>query len=304
MRRDVLAAKPAGPVGKESVNYRHAYHAGNFADVVKHLLLTLVIVHLKKKDAAFRVLDTHAGAGLYELQSEEATKTGEWCEGIGRLLEAEVPDDIAEILQPYLDVVGHWRRSDKGGLVQYPGSPLIAAELLRPQDRLIANELHPADRVALEESLAGYRNAKVMGLDGYVALKSSLPPKERRGVILIDPPFEEPGELKRLAGALREGVRRFSTGTFMLWYPIKDPRLVAAFKCELSGLGLEKMLAVELYVRKPDNVDRLNGHGLVILNPPFTLEADMGRVLPFLAKVLGQGAGATYALEKLSQRGQ
>ncbi|MCH9808595.1 MAG: 23S rRNA (adenine(2030)-N(6))-methyltransferase RlmJ [Alphaproteobacteria bacterium] len=290
------------------MNYRHAYHAGNFADVLKHVLLCLVISHLKRKDKPFRVIDTHAGAGLYELDSVEASKTGEWREGIGRLLACQIPSDIAPILTPYLDVVrriGCGAEQSAGPAIsRYPGSPLIAAHLLRNCDRLIANELHGDDREALEANLAAFGHtrrlgAKVMGLDGYVALKSTLPPKERRGVILIDPPFEQPGELQRLINGLREGVRRFSTGTFMLWYPIKDPGPVAAFKRQLGSLGLAKLMAVELLVRRPDNIERLNGHGLIVLNPPFTLRTDMETALPFLGSVLGQGEGASFRIEEL-----
>lgn len=295
------------------MNYRHAYHAGNFADVLKHLLLSLVIVHLRRKDTPFRVIDTHAGAGLYDLDSVEARKTGEWREGIGRLLDADIPQEIADILQPYLDVVskfgcepgstlrttGHGGIEADGVLTRYPGSPIIAAELLRPSDALIANELHPEDRNSLERALAQYRHAKVTGLDGYVALKSNLPPKERRGVVLIDPPFEEPGELQRLVGGLRQGVKRFATGTYMLWYPIKDPTTTSAFKQDVAGLGLEKLVAVEFFIRRPVDIEKLNGHGLIVLNPPFTLRADLEKVLPFLGGLLGQGEGASFAVEAL-----
>lgn len=292
------------------MNYRHVYHAGNFADVLKHLILTLVITYLKRKPTPFRVIDTHAGTGLYDLNSIEAEKTGEWRSGIGRLLSAELTDNVAEVLAPYLDLVrridrdyrhdGENTRAPGGGdLLRYPGSPLIAAELLRPQDYLIANELHPDDCEALRHVLGRFENAKVMGLDGYVALKSVLPPKERRGVVLIDPPFEEPGELDRLIAALRQGVKRFQTGTYLMWFPIKDPRAIGAFKRELGALGLGKLMAVEFYVRAPDDVERLNGHGLVVLNAPFTLSGDLERVLPALVGVLGEGAGAHFEISAL-----
>ena len=282
------------------MNYRHVYHAGNFADVLKHFLLSRVIVHLKQKAAPFRVIDTHAGAGLYDLHSEQAAKTGEWNDGIGRLLEAKIPAELAELFAPLVEAV---LRVNDGAhqrpITQYPGSPVIAAELARPDDVIIANELHPDDWKALERALSPYRNARVMGLDGYVALKSLLPPKERRGVVLIDPPFEETGELQRLTRGLREGVRRFATGTFVLWFPIKDPSSIAAFKRELAGLGLPKLLAVEFYVRAPDDVERLNGHGLAVLNPPYTLAPELVRVLPFLSSVLRQGDGARFAVDWL-----
>lgn len=291
------------------MNYRHVYHAGNFADVLKHLILTRVICYLKRKPGPFRVIDTHAGAGIYDLSSSEAQKTGEWRHGIGRLLtvRAELPEDVALTMAPYLDIVrrmnqeaadrpgcGGGRGDADADLLRYPGSPVIAAHLLRGDDILIANELHPVDRTALERSLAGFRNAKVMGLDGYVALKATLPPKERRGVILIDPPFEEPGELGRLFDALREGVKRFATGTFLIWYPIKDPRPVGAFKRELAGLGLPKLMSVEFFRRHPKDVSVLNGHGLVMLNAPFTLQDDLNRVLPHLVQILGEGEQGSF----------
>ena len=284
------------------MNYRHVYHAGNFADVLKHFMLSRVIVHLKQKAAPFRVIDTHAGAGLYDLHSEQAAKTGEWHEGIGRLLEAKIPAELAGLFAPLVEAV--WRVNDgahQRPITRYPGSPVIAAELVRPDDVIFANELHPDDRRALERALSPYRNARVLGLDGYVALKSLLPPKERRGVVLIDPPFEETGELQQLTQGLREGVRRFSTGTFLLWFPIKDPSSIAAFKRELAGLGLPKLLVVEFYVRAPDDVERLNGHGLAVLNPPYTLAPELVRVLPFLSSVLRQGYGARFAVDWLSK---
>lgn len=290
------------------MNYRHVYHAGNFADVLKHLVLVLVISHLKRKASPFRVIDTHAGAGHYDLSSIEAEKTGEWREGIGRLLAADLPTQSEWLMAPYLDIVRRLgttvegsatRDADKDGLRAYPGSPVIAAELLRADDVLIANELHSSDRKTLQQAIKKYRNVKTMELDGYVAMKSMLPPKERRGVVLIDPPFEEAGELNRLVNGLRQGVKRFATGTFLLWFPIKDPRPIAAFKRELSGLGLDKLMAVELYVQGPKDIQKLNGNGLVILNAPYTLKSDLESVLPVLVEYLGQSDGASYSIEML-----
>lgn len=293
------------------MNYRHAFHAGNFADVLKHLILSRVIAHLKKKPTPFRVIDTHAGTGLYDLSSDDALRTGEWRDGIGRLMKASVPDDLKAIFGPYLDAVqaanglrevpgGGQAPAKDGVLKSYPGSPLIAALLKRPEDVLIANELHPDDKLALGRTLKPYGNCKVMGLDGYVVLKSTLPPKERRGVILIDPPFEQPGELQRLHQALRQGVQRFATGTYVIWYPIKDPRPVVAFKKEISTLGLTKLLAVEFFVHAPTDIERLNGHGLVILNAPFSLVSELEACLPFLVELLAQDDGAYFRIEQIS----
>jgi 23S rRNA (adenine2030-N6)-methyltransferase len=272
------------------MNYRHAYHAGNFADVLKHVVLTLVIEHLKLKPAPFRVIDTHAGIGSYDLSSIEAQKTGEWREGIGRLIDAVLPSEAAGILEPYLATVR--RENDGKGIVRYPGSPQIARSLLRPNDRLVVNELHPEDSLQLSSLFAGDPQTKVLSLDGWDAVKALLPPKERRGVTLIDPPFEQSGEFARLVVALREAHKRFATGTVILWYPIKDERAVQMFEAEVERTEVSKVLSVVLRVREPDQTTGLHGTGLVISNPPFTLGAKLEVVLPLLLKLLGQGLGA------------
>lgn len=281
------------------MNYRHAYHAGNFADVLKHTALALVIEYLKRKEAPFRVIDTHAGAGRYGLASTEAGKTGEWLDGIARLIgpdAAPLPPDVAHRLQPYLDAV---RRENGGaGLGLYPGSPAIALALMRPQDTLIANELHPEDRAALEATIGADRRAKVMGLDAWVALKSLLPPKERRGVVLIDPPFEVADELDRMAQGLAEALQRFATGVYLAWYPIKDPKRIARFHARLAEMGPLRLMRMELMIQRPVNTERLNGCGLVVANPPYTLEGDMAAVLPDLSRRLtAAGSGAGYRLD-------
>ena len=280
------------------MNYRHVYHAGNFADVLKHAVLALVIAHLKRKDAPFRVIDTHAGTGVYDLASEEAQKTGEWQDGIGRILAETPPAGIAALLEPYLDVV----RAENGGgpLVRYPGSPLIARRLMRPGDRLVANEAHPEDAARLAALFAKDRAVKVLALDGWSALKALLPPKERRGVVLIDPPFEESGEFRRLCEGLAAAHRRFATGTVILWYPIKDERLVRAFQRDAADLAIPKLLSAELLVRAPLSAGELAGSGLLILNPPFTLEAGLAALLPYLAARLARGKGAGSRLAWLA----
>jgi 23S rRNA (adenine2030-N6)-methyltransferase len=280
------------------MNYRHSYHAGNFADVLKHAVLALVLEYLKRKEGAFRVIDTHAGTGRYALTSLEAAKTGEWQAGIGRVIGAgaePLPPQVARRLQPYLDLVR--RENADGALTVYPGSPAIALALMRPQDTLIANELHPEDRPLLEAVLGSDRRAKVMGLDAWVALKSLLPPRERRGVVLIDPPFEERDELDRLAAGLAQGVRRFATGVYIAWYPIKDPRPVARFHAALTAFAIPRTLRVELMLRPPTDLERLNGCGLVVVNPPFTLEGDLAAILPELGRRLGSGRGGAYRLD-------
>lgn len=280
------------------MNYRHAYHAGNFADVLKHATLAMVIEHLKLKPAPFRVIDTHAGVGVYDLLSEEATKTGEWHEGIARLLAAPKTDEIAEILQPYLAAV-HAGNVD-GTLRSYPGSPLLARRLIRRDDRIIANELHPEDAAALAALFARDKQVKVSTLDGWTALKAFLPPKERRGVVLIDPPFEEAGELDRLVAGLREIVRRFATGTVVIWYPIKAAEPIEAFERQLATSGVDKILRAELMIKQRHDAQTLVGSGLILLNPPFTTVNKLRVLLPFLSDVLAQHSAARWRLDWLS----
>ncbi|MEZ5775339.1 MAG: 23S rRNA (adenine(2030)-N(6))-methyltransferase RlmJ [Hyphomicrobiaceae bacterium] len=279
------------------MNYRHAYHAGNFADVMKHAVLALVLEHLKLKPQPFRVIDTHAGIGRYDLMGPEAAKTNEWEAGIGRIAGADaapLPGAIAALLAPYLEIVAALNPDQR--LRHYPGSPLLALRLMRPADRLIANELHPEDAEALAASLAGDRRAKVMRIDGWIAVKSLLPPPERRGVVLIDPPYEQRDDLVRLARALAAAVERFATGTFLLWYPIKDRAPVERFHAAVAGLALPKLMIAELLIRPDDTPDRLNGAGLVIVNPPWTLEGKLALLLPFLTDRLGREQGAGYRL--------
>lgn len=282
------------------MNYRHAYHAGNFADVMKHATLALVIDYLKQKPTPFRVIDTHAAIGVYDLSSEMAEKTGEWRDGIGRILEAAPADgEIAGLLAPYLDAVK--ATNGEGALTRYPGSPLVARHLMRRDDMLVVNELHPDDYETLRGLFARDRQVKVLNLDGWNALKALLPPKERRGVVLVDPPFEERGDLERLGKGLREAVRRFATGIFLLWYPIKDPRLIDSFKRTLAGLGLPKVLTAELLLQNPADVAVLNGCGLVIVNPPYQLDARLDVLLACLARILGRSAGSGHHVAWLGE---
>jgi 23S rRNA (adenine2030-N6)-methyltransferase len=282
------------------MNYRHAYHAGNFADVLKHAVLALVIDYMKRKQAPFRVIDTHAGRGRYSLTSEEAGKTGEWLGGIGRLLgpdAAPLPAQVAQVLAPYLKAVAAANAPES--LAIYPGSPVIAQSLMRAQDMLVANELHPEERRDLEAALGRDRRAKVMGLDGWIALKSLLPPKERRGVVLIDPPFEQEGELARLADGLAEGLHRFATGIFIAWYPIKDLKPVTRFRESLAA-SPRPLLCIELMTRRPNDAERLNGCGLIVANPPFTLQSELEAVLPELTTRMAHDSGAPYHIRQLA----
>ncbi|PXA88024.1 23S rRNA (adenine(2030)-N(6))-methyltransferase RlmJ [Caulobacter sp. D4A] len=268
------------------MNYRHIYHAGNFADVLKHAVLARLVRYAQNKDKAFRVLDTHAGIGLYDLSSDEAQKTGEWRDGIGRLMEAELPEKVADLLAPYLSAVREL--NPDGALKLYPGSPKLARMLFRPQDRLSAMELHPEDFNRLHNLFEGDFQVRATELDGWLALGAHLPPKEKRGIVLVDPPFEEEGEYRRLVKGLSTGWRRFQGGTFCLWYPIKKGAPLKAFHDELKALEIPKMLCTELTVRSDRETTGLSGSGLIIVNPPFTLKDELHTLLPVLKTTLAQ----------------
>lgn len=268
------------------MNYRHAYHAGNFADVHKHATLALVIEHLKRKDAPFLYADTHAGIGAYDLASVQAEKTGEWRDGIARIL-AE-PNPPAE-LQPYLDAVA--AVNPQGGMNAYPGSPALAATLARPTDRLALCELHPEDAETLRRRFVGDKRVGVHHMDGYTALKALLPPPERRGLVLIDPPFEVRDEFERMRRGLNQAMKRWPTGLYALWYPIKARASIDRFHADLAMLGLPKTLVAELMTNDRDAPQRLNGCGLVLINPPWKLDEALGNLLPWLADVLAPQAG-------------
>lgn len=268
------------------MNYRHIYHAGNFADVLKHAVLARLVTYLQQKEKAFRVLDTHAGIGLYDLSSEEAQKTGEWRDGVGRLLDGELPPEIAAILAPYLSSI---RALNPGSeLTLYPGSPKLARMLFRPQDRLSAMELHPDDYETLHRLFDADFQSRVTELDGWLALGAHLPPKEKRGLILVDPPFEKEGEYERLADGLARGYRRFTGGVYCLWYPLKQGAPIKAFHEALKALDIPKTLCAELSVRSDRETTGLSGSGLIIVNPPFTLKSELDLLLPFLKTRLGQ----------------
>lgn len=280
------------------MNYRHIYHAGNFADVLKHAVLTRLIVYMQKKEAAFRILDTHAGLGLYDLTSEQAQKTGEWRDGIGRLMNADIGSAAAALLEPYLSAV---RLLNGGGpLARYPGSPKLSRLLMRQQDRLSAIELHPEDAAQLAALFSGDHQVRVTALDGWLALKSHLPPKERRGIVLVDPPFEEAGEFERLADGLAQAIRRFSGGVYCLWYPVKERAAVERFRKQLRALRIPRMIAVELAVRREEPASGLAATGLVVVNPPWVLAEELAAILPELTRLLGQDAAASWQLARLT----
>jgi 23S rRNA (adenine2030-N6)-methyltransferase len=290
------------------MNYRHAFHAGNFADCLKHAVLIRILAHLAQKPAPFHVVDTHAGVGLYDLAGDAAGRTGEWRDGIGRLADpkAALSPAARDLLAPLLDIVA--AVNAEAGFAAYPprlypGSPVIAARLLRRGDQLSAVELHPEDHASLAENLAGDRQARVYSLDGWLALKSFLPVKERRGLVLVDPPFEQAGEFERLVAGLVAGHRRFATGVYLIWYPIKDERAVKAFRQALVATGIRRILAAELRlgpIGATETGGGLAGTGIVVVNPPWTLAAELRQLLPELARLLARTGKPNWRLDELA----
>jgi 23S rRNA (adenine2030-N6)-methyltransferase len=267
------------------LNYRHAFHAGNFADCMKHVLLLWMLRALARKPAGFMVLDTHAGVGRYDLGGVEAERTGEWRDGIGRLLAArDAGLSMPETIGDYLGLV------DSLGL--YPGSPALIEALLRPEDRLVCCELHPEDHAALRALMRGEAQVSTHLRDGYEAMRAFLPPRERRGLVLIDPPYEAPDEFARLTDALRQGCSRFPSGVFAAWYPIKHRAPARAFHAAVAEAGIRDVVAAELLLREPIDPERLNGCGLLVVNPPWRFMEEVEPILATLAAIFAADEGA------------
>ena len=279
------------------MNYAHEFHAGSFADVHKHAVLCRVLEHLRGKDAAFRVIDTHAGAGIYDLAGAQARRSAEWRDGIARLTEASVPAPAATLLAPYLDAVRALNTARE--LKTYPGSPALARAFLRPQDRLTACELEPKAAAALARNLRD-RRVKTLRIDGWTALPAYVPPKERRGLVLIDPPFEDDNDFARLPSALAQAHGKWAGGIFILWYPIKTRNAPDMLARRLGRLGIPKMLRAELTVAPLRDPSRLNGSGVIVINPPWRLADALSALLPALAAMLGRGGAGRFRLDWLA----
>ena len=280
------------------MNYDHAYHAGNFADVVKHVLVARIVEYLKRKDKPFRVIDTHAGSGLYDLTAERAQKTGEWRTGIGRLIDADLPEPARVLLAPYLDIVGDLNPG--GGIKFYPGSPVLVRRLLRGRDRLTAIELHPDAAFELKNRFAGDFATRVIELDGWLALGAHVPPKEKRGLVLVDPPYEIDDEFGRILDGLHKAHQRWPGGVYAFWYPIKDRDECERFRQDLAGLRIPRILDATLTIRAPLHYPRLDGTGMVVVNPPYVIEEELNVLLPVLSEVLAEDAGAGWSLDWLA----
>ena len=275
------------------LSYRHAFHAGNHADVLKHLILVQIARYMGEKPAPFWIVDTHAGAGRYMLDGEMAQRNGEFRGGIGRIW---TTSERYPALAPYLSAI---RTTNPGrDLHWYPGSPRIMRHFLRAQDRMILTELHPTDRVILSREFEGDRQVRVEARDGYEALKALLPPQERRGLVHIDPAFERKDERPRLVQALSEAHRRWSTGVYAIWYPIQD-RAGADDLCRrIQRLQIPKTLVAECAIAAPAR-DHLTGSGMILINPPYPLEDQLREGLPSLVEGLESPEGGSFRLEWL-----
>lgn len=278
------------------MNYRHSFHAGNFADVLKHTALMRVLEHLRQKEAPFRVIDTHAGAGFYNLRGEEASRTGEWVEGIARLEKARLGPAAEAVLAPYRAAL---RTLAPLGDI-YPGSPALIRHALRAGDRASFNELHPETCHALRRALGRDDRTVINGIDGYLAWKAQVPPRERRGLVLVDPPFEKEDEFDRMAETLGEMGRKWPTGTAMLWYPVKNLAAVSRFEAAIAASGFSKLLVVELHVDRAEAVGPLAACGLAIANPPWKLAEDMAALLPELSELLARRDTARWRVDWLA----
>jgi 23S rRNA (adenine2030-N6)-methyltransferase len=277
------------------MNYRHAYHAGNHADVLKHVVVARLLEHLKKKDKPFRILDLHAGIGVYDFTANEAAKTGEWRDGVGRFYNEEalplpLSDQVEELIAPWRAAIA--AVNAPGSLHFYPGSPELALHVLRPSDRLMLNELHPEDFANLRGRYRRDRRVTLTELDAAVAIKAQLPPPERRGLVLIDPPYEALDEPDRNIRALRNGLERFSTGQFCLWYPITGDGLSDALAAQIHSLAIPRTLQVEMTIRAVMRDGGLAGSGLILVNPPWMLDRELELLLPELRGRLAQSPEA------------
>jgi 23S rRNA (adenine2030-N6)-methyltransferase len=281
------------------MNYRHAFHAGNFADVLKHAVLVRILFHLRAKPAPFRVIDTHAGAGFYDLAGPEASRSREWQRGIHRLLTTPMDERVRALLAPYLDLIGALNPPDR--FTTYPGSPALVRAQLRTQDRLVACELEPNAAAALTRHLGRDRRVKAIAIDGFLALNAYVPPRERRGLVLIDPPFERTDDFARLAQGLIAAHRKWATGIYLLWYPIKNRTGPDMLTRHLLRSGMGKVLRAELEVAAISDDARLPGCGVMVVNPPWMLADELEIMLPALTAVLAEPGKGAYRLDRLAR---
>jgi 23S rRNA (adenine2030-N6)-methyltransferase len=278
------------------MNYRHAFHAGNIADVFKHVVLSRILVHLAKKEAPFCVIDTHAGAGFYRIDGEEASRSGEWRDGVGRLLEARLDRSLDHLLSPWRSLAASLMAGEPR---LYPGSPALSQTLSRPQDRLVLCEMHSEEASELRKAFRGDRRITILAGDGWTLLQAHLPPRERRGMVLIDPPFEAEREFAAILAALAKALRRWASGIYAVWYPIKGRREVDSFARKLAALPARTILRAEIGLFRVERVDRLNGCGMIILNPPWRLDDELAQIAPAFVQIMARDSPGTSRLEWL-----
>lgn len=283
------------------MNYRHGFHAANFADILKHVVLMRILTHLNAKDKPYRVIDTHAGAGRYDLGSDEALRTHEWRDGVARLDQAPLAPAVETLLAPWRKAVAAARALY--GATSYPGSPWFCRQAMRDDDRLIAAELHEGTYSKLVQAIGRDARCKALAIDGWTALGANVPPKERRGLVLIDPPFEEKDEFETLARALITAWRKWPTGIYALWYPIKDRRAVDHLFEAIDEAGIGRLLRLEIDVDRPEAAGGLSATGLLVVNPPWLLMQEAEILLPALCERLAQGPRPRYRCEAIRPDG-
>jgi 23S rRNA (adenine2030-N6)-methyltransferase len=275
------------------MNYRHAFHAGNHADVLKHVVLMMLVEHLKKKSAPFFYLDTHAGGGTYDLSLGESQRSGEYKQGIGRLLEfpeSTLPSEVRD----YVRLVRECAGPGRSAITAYPGSPQLVLRLRRPTDRLVLAETHAREAQSLRTVVRRQRLVSVLESDGYDTIRAQLPPRENRGLVLMDPPYESDDEFERVYAALERGHERWPTGTYCVWYPLTERAAPLRFRRDLEASGIRRVLDCTLSVMPADTPVGLRGSGLVIVNPPWQLDARLAELLPDLHRLLvPEGTGGT-----------
>jgi 23S rRNA (adenine2030-N6)-methyltransferase len=280
------------------MNYRHSYHAGNFADVFKHIVLTALLEALLGKDKPFCFIDTHAGVGQYDLRGEPSQKSQEYVTGIEKVWHTY---NAPALVNTYLDCVNKLNSADPEKLRYYPGSPMLAQHFMRPDDRMVLTELHADDYALLKQNFSRAKRTSVQHLDGYQALKAFLPPPERRGLVLIDPPYEQPDELMQMIATLCAALERWETGIYALWYPIKEYRATERFLLSIQQRITRPMLCAELSIFPENLATHLNGSGMLIINPPYQLETTLQPALKWLWETLSPDKKGRYGLKMLPQ---
>jgi 23S rRNA (adenine2030-N6)-methyltransferase len=276
------------------LSYRHSYHAGNHADVLKHIVLTLCINALKEKEKPFLYLDTHSGAGRYLLQSEHAEKTGEFLSGVNLIWQQS---EIPELLNTYLSVLKRYNPFDD--LKYYLGSPLIAKQLLREQDKINLTELHPTDYPLLRQEFSKDKRAKVLREDGFAQLKSKLPPESRRGIILLDPSYEIKDDYKKIPKTLFEAYKRFATGIYLIWYPVVSRTQTQKMISEIINSGIKRISQFEFAIKPDNNQKGMTASGMLVINPPWKLHEQMQTIMPWLKSILDKDKTGNYLIKEL-----